>query len=231
MADLDQFVKDYARQMTRGPELPPGVQSVTREVPTRAPSIISDVLVPLLNALASALVVFLFIGAMTLQADVKIKIPVILAGLALAGVWFSHLRAGWDRLLWSIEEITGADVNQDGQIGKPSVTHFELPTGPQSFRFGEIRLPPELVIEWCQAAWNRQSLAYGAWESKFALPDGTQGRERYQQFRGWLVREGYAEEVGGNIGLRIRWRNPDALALISGFAGAMPEDGTPLLEG
>ena len=86
------------------------------------------------------------------------------------------------------------------------------------------------MIAWCDAAWNRQSLSYSAWESRFALPGGTDGREQYQEFRKWLVKEKFAEEVGGNVGLRPCWKNPDAVKFVGGFAQVRPEDGTPLLE-
>ncbi len=119
------------------------------------------------------------------------------------------------------------------QQPEKQVTHFELRKGPaeQNFRIGEIEVEPQLLIDWCNAAMNQQSLAYTAWERRFALPDGRMGRERYQEFRRQLIKEGFAKEVGGNVGLKILWRNPDALRFIGCFAETDVSEGNPLLEG
>ena len=157
----------------------------------------------------------------------------IASGVIMSGaVVYAFLRIWADELYMSIETITGLDLNHDGHIGDPprQTTHFDLPTGNNSVRIGEVDVPPKLLIDWCNAAWNRRSLSYTAWESRFALPDGTRGRERYQEFRAWLVKQEYAEEVGGNVGLRVRWKNDDAVTFVAGFADMDAARDTPLLD-
>ena len=228
MPDLDQFVEQFKQDLApQVPTIAPGTE-VNRRVPIRAPSIGADVGVVFCWATGSGFFVFLLAAFFSLAIKQPLWGALVCGGLAAAVVWFSML-IDWKALLFATEEITGLDLDGDGEIGQPS-THFELPTGPSSFRFGKLDLPPELVIAWCGAAWNRQSLSFAAWESRFALPDGTKGRKRYQEFRDWLIEEKYAEEAGGNIGLRPCWQNQEAVTFIGGFAQVRPEDGTPLLE-
>lgn len=136
-----------------------------------------------------------------------------------------------ENLLWIVEEVIGYDANQDGHVGPPVEVHYTLEKGGGMLRLGQIDVNPQLLMDWCKAASEGRSLAFAAWEQRFALPDGTQGRERYTHFRNWLVHEGFAEEAGGNVGLRIRWNNADAVDFVGGFAQMTPGDGQPMLEG
>ena len=131
--------------------------------------------------------------------------------------------------LWqTVETIEGHDLPAAAQAGQS--THFNLPSGPHTLKMGDIEIEPQLLIDWCDAAWNRRSLAFGVWERRFALPDGTKGRREYQAFRDELVKLQYAEEVGGNVGIRPKWSNPEAVTFIGGFAQIDASQGTPLLE-
>jgi len=137
-----------------------------------------------------------------------------------------------ENLLWVVEEVIGYDANADGHVGEPPVeVHYTLEKGKGMLRMGQIDINPALLMDWCRAASEGRSLAFAAWEQRFALPDGTSGRERYTHFRNWLVHEGFAEEAGGNVGLRIRWDNADAVDFVGGFAQLTPADGQPMLEG
>ena len=155
------------------------------------------------------------------------------AGLTMiACVLFSFYRVWKDELYNAVEEIFGHDLDGDGYIGAPpkQITHYELNRGGNNFRVGEIEVEPQLLIDWCTAAYHRRSTAYELWEHRFALPDGTQGRKRYQQFRDHLVKEKFAKEVGGSVGLKIAWGNPEAVQFIGGFADMDVSQGTPLLD-
>lgn len=235
---LDQFLKDREYEIAQDlappiPTIGPGAE-VKRRVPIRAPSIGADVGPVFCWALGSGFFAFLLAAFVSLAIKQPLWGALVWAGLVAAGVWFSML-VDWRALLVATEDITGLDLDGDGYSGEPEMpqpsTHFTLPTGPGSVRMGELDLAPELVIDWCHAARNGYSLSFTSWQGRFALPDGSQGRERYQEFRTWLVKEKYAEEIGGNVGLRIRWQDQDAVRFISGFATTRPEDGTPLLEG
>ena len=137
-----------------------------------------------------------------------------------------------ENLLWIVEEVTGYDANADGHVGEPPVeVHFTLQKGAGMLRFGQLEIDPTLLMDWCRAATMGQSLGFAAWEQRFALPDGKKGRERYTAFRDWLVHERFAEEAGGNVGLRIKWQNADAVAFVGGFAQMTADEGAPMLEG
>jgi len=228
--DLDQFVEQFKQDLTPQPPTiaAPGTE-VNRRVPIRAPSIGADVGVVFCWAMGSGFFVFLLAAFFSLAIEWPLGGALVCGAIAAIIVWFGMM-VDWKELLIAKETIKGPAQEVSGDASQPA-THFTLPTGPGSFRIGKLDYPPELVINWCNAAWNRQSLSYSAWESHFALPGGIDGRERYLQFRTTMVKKGFAEEVGGNIGFRPCWKNPDAVKFIGGFAQVRPEDGTPLLEG
>lgn len=203
-----------------------------REAVRETPDHTANATVPLGLALGAGAVTLVGVGLICLGFELSARIAAAAAGIVTMAVLFEWLwRLQHDRMFWTIERIIGQDINQDGMVGQPrQVTHFELHSAPGAIAFGEIDLDPQLVIDWCQAARNQRSLAYSAWEPRFALPDGTKGRERYQAFRDWLVAQNIAEEAGGNVGLRVRWQSPKAAAFVSQFAQVAPGDGTPLLE-
>jgi hypothetical protein len=150
----------------------------------------------------------------------------VMGGLTMIGV-LAWLLSVSKRILWSTEEITEYDWDRDGHIGEPpqdTKTYIELPLSPTQQLIVELDAPWELVSEWCITAVNGGSLAYAPWESRFALPDGKEGRERYAKYRQQLVKRGLALEKS-NAGLKLTrtgWLFVEAMAEV-------PEP-TPLLE-
>lgn len=183
----------------------------------------------IVNITMAGLAVFLICGVL-LSIGFKFPLRYSLgwAGIATVVLFLAVVVfVFFDELLWGIEEITGVDHNRDGSVGPKQTTHYQLQTGPGTWKLGEIDVKPELVIAWCQAAFRRQSLSFDTWAPRFALPDGTRGREEYAAFREQLASEGIIKEVGGNVGCkptRIGWE------WIAGFAQMTPADGTPLLD-
>jgi hypothetical protein len=213
------------------PQVKPSVPPSFREAMRRSPDNTANGLLPIAHALGAGFVTFCGVGLISIGLGWPVKWPLIIAGavmlivMCLSGWWMVK-----NEVLWSVEKIFG-DLNKDGVIGQPiQATHFEVRTGPNSIRFGQVNLPPQLVIEWCRAAVSQKSLAYDSWIKKFALPDGTQGRERYAMFRAWLTEQGYAKDLGSNKGFNILWYNDEAVGFVNSFADFEPEDGTPLLE-
>lgn len=94
--------------------------------PVRAPSVHSDVLVPVYRALAYGLgtgvLVCLVALALSIEMDTKawlltFSIPMMVVLLVVLFTQF-----GWvSDTLWRIEEHTGKDLNGDGQLGQPPV--------------------------------------------------------------------------------------------------------------
>ena len=147
-------------------------------------------------------------------------ILLLLAGLSIA------VRDDW---MWQVEEVTGFDLNTDGAIGQPvkHETHYDLKLAAGHYIRGVLPVADDVLIEWSRAAITGGSLSYATWTEKFALQDGTQGREHYGLFRQELVKQGLANEVGGNVGLKLTKKGR---AVIGGFAEATPNDATPLLD-
>ena len=88
--------------------------------PYRAPSVHSDVGVPLLQALVGAGLVGLAFGVLLLAAGVTWRTAGPVAGvvcaLAAVGMWFWRLH--WATgTLEKIESLTGLDLNHDGTVG------------------------------------------------------------------------------------------------------------------
>ena len=156
------------------------------------------------------------------------------AGVALLALWVMLLAMyrEWPKLFFTLEQTIERDINQDGHIGPPPQrTTIELPAGPNRLRIADFAIEPELLMEWCRAAVNRESLAINAWIARFSLPDGTQGRQRYEAFRAKLIYHGIAEDAGGNVGLRVRWNDDAAFNFVSRLANMAAEDGRPLIGG
>ena len=193
----------------------PQYKEATRETPDHA----RNIWVVFVMAFGSGITVMFGAWLIALGAGTDKGTALVLGGVATLVVWFIWLLRS-DAVIWTIETVTGHDVNRDGSIGEPqgTMTQITLPTGPNSMKIKEQPYSPALLSDWATAAWNRGSLSFATWRDRFALPDGTKGDERYRSFRDWLQEQGYIEEVGGNVGVRVRWKNPEAVQFIGGLA-------------
>jgi hypothetical protein len=86
------------------------------------------------------------------------------------------------------------------RIVRPVEWSVKTPNG--KYVLGDFDLSPQLIAEWCQAAAEGRSLAINNWKEKFALPDGSGGQLRYEQFLDQLVHRGALKKVGGSVGYR-----------------------------
>lgn len=89
--------------------------------PRRDPGLESDVIVPGLQAVFTALAAGIGAALLAWALSWSWRVPVIVLALALIAAWAWRLRLT-DRLLWQIETWTGQDLNQDGATGKPAVS-------------------------------------------------------------------------------------------------------------
>lgn len=208
----------------------PAIPSFSRAVKTSHEHTSNAFLVIILPF--GALVVgFVAVGVIAIGAKLPFSVVLISSGsLALIFLFGTTLWVIFGRLVEGKEEIFGPDAPAVASL-PPVYTHFGLPMTRNFTKYGEYPIAPDLLIEWCTAAVQLQSLSHEVWDKKFATAPGLgDGREKYTAFRAWLVANKYAEEVGGNVGLRIRWNNKEAMGFILGFSNVNPEDGTPLLE-
>lgn len=159
------------------------------------------------------------------EADAKLALAFAGVVMFLAGLWFYWMA---DRMVWIEETVRRVDLNRDGYIGPPppvvNQVHYTLETRPGHHIRGMLPVSDELLKEWCEAASQGQSLSITYWTPRFALPDGTHGREEYETFRQAAIRQGLAKDVGGSVGLRL---TGDGWKFVSELLGAEP---VPLLE-
>lgn len=191
----------------------------------RTPDYLGNMFVIFGIALSAGLVVLVGVRLVTWALSWDAWVHKLMAGLAILGTlaWWSW-RAFRDSLILTIEETFYADMNNDGQIG---VSHnYEVHTGPTR-QVRVIGPPPEVLLEWADAAVNGGSLAYRLWAPRFTTPGRNDGVEMYSRWRSGLVRMGYAEEKGTHsISL-----TEEGIRFFSGVLEAGIEDPTPLLEG
>lgn len=150
----------------------------------------------------------------------------VAGGVATLFVWAWWLFKA-DALVWTIETVTGHDLNRDGAVGEPprSVS-YDIPLSTTQRIMGELSVSDVVLREWCRTAINGGSLAYRHWEPRFQTPT-TSGRDAYAQFRAQLVGRRLAVEKGSNVGLKLT-RNGYIFA--AAFAEMEESDATPLLD-
>lgn len=111
---MGQAGQVQAFQMGNATAIAPGMAWEKRE-PTRAPSLHSDVGVPLAQASVTALAATT--GAVALGG---VEVGLVVGSAVFAGGWLTFLMAS-RRTLWKIEELFGVDLDGDGHTGRPSV--------------------------------------------------------------------------------------------------------------
>lgn len=166
----------------------------TNWTPTRAPSLEADVLVPLLQATVSALV--LTLAATMLVWGMEWLPPWPFAGicfaLTLAAAWLIAI-ADWQGTLWRIEERSGINLDGDPHIGKPPpVRLLEVYSAPPSQPMPADPATAETrrrLCEFVRGCWldGKPNTALRAWDKSI-------GRAQWEEWRGLLLRLGYAVE-------------------------------------
>ena len=116
-----------------------------RQEPARAPSIESDVKVPILQAL--------FIGTgVSILAAIPVVVwewpkPVLwpIAAFTLAAMlWWLYIVGELRRLMWKIEETFDRDINDDGEVGEPAPVDNYIPVyHGQRVDAVDVPQPPE----------------------------------------------------------------------------------------
>ena len=178
----------------------------------------------LLAFVAGTLVLYIVICAMIFSKHVYMNFAGWLGLFTTVGVvvWIAIDRD----IIRTVEDITGHDLDGDGYVGQPS-TLIEFKASDRTTWMAELPAPPHLIREWGVAALNGHSLGYRQWKRHFALlSDGTDGEQRYSEFRGALVRAGYAHEKG-NHGIDLTNKG---IQVFTEYVAQNPT-GTPLLEG
>ena len=166
--------------------------SITMQTPTRQPGIAADCIVPLFQAIVTGALVAGVITFVLGQSDYAGKLSPVFFGvwLSVAALAWLFLLADTRRLLRVIEELTGLDIDGDGQVGKPteSIVTVNAPAArKEAARIAEETERAEVASELAEfvAKLPVHGTDSRTWEPRI-------GRERYTAFRGVLIEMGWA---------------------------------------
>ena len=159
------------------------------ESPARGAGLVADWLVPFLQAMTSGALFGGFVALVVAQTNYRGNLGALFLGVTLfvaALAWLVLLRDS-RRLLWSLERLTGWDLDRDQQVGKPEERLVFLNAGQGQQQAHQQRLGQERS-EFVRFV--RRLDAFGtsqrSWEPQI-------GREQYVRFRDALLRLGWAE--------------------------------------
>ena len=207
------------RDFDKDIQAPIAVKQATRTTPDKT----SNILIWLVFV-AGAVVLYIILAAMVMSKHLYMNVAGWLGFLTIAGVL---LLVFIDRdMIRSVEQIIGHDLDGDGYIGAPQ-THIEFKPSERTAWMAQLPAPEPLIREWGQAALGGRSLGYRQWQNRFALmADGSDGMQRYANFRDAMVRAQLAVEQGKS-GIQLTDRG---VQVFTEFVHQNPV-GTPLLEG
>jgi len=115
-----RFNQTTAKPMTppRQLEVPPGMH-VSRRTPIHPPTVTGQVWVPFLRSVFTGLWVMLGGIVITNALAWPWWVPLIFFVLGGMAVWCAKGLS--DQLLYLVEEATGRDIDQDGEVGRPEI--------------------------------------------------------------------------------------------------------------
>ena len=114
-----------------------------REARKETPDRTVNAALPFLLALGAGFVTFVGVGLIAIGWELPIRWPLVVAGFVTLAVMVWWLLAlARDQLLWTVETITGIDVNQDGVVGEPKRISIEV-ANPDNRSLKYLHLPVE----------------------------------------------------------------------------------------
>ena len=135
--------------------------------PVRVPSVGADVAVPFLQSVATGAFVGLLSGAVIMWQAWPWQLPVMLATIAAAMMWFTVL-TDTRQLLRKVETFVNRDIDKDGHIGTRHTTCIDVRVeqegrGPRDLflQFDDVR--PEQLNDLFRGALRGDSLSESRW--------------------------------------------------------------------
>jgi len=129
-------------------------------------------------------------------------ISALSASLLVMTIIWALLLGAHRRLLWLVEEITGQDVNKDGEVGEPDEVHIWL-TDPEKKTKKKTVLPvDEQTLRQVAKAVLRAGKPFSRRGLKGILSDG-----KFRKLQEILLDEGWAiyKEGGPNAGIELTY--------------------------
>jgi hypothetical protein len=191
---------------------------LTRHTAQRAPALESDVFVPGLQAVFTALAVFIGSGLIAWALGWSWRVPVVVTGLALACAWLWRMGVV-TALLWRVESVMQRDLTGDGIPGKPQNVYTVA--NPQQARAEAAQAARENT-DMSEAAalldFVRQCALKGCSESALGIPPSPGERKAYCEKRDLLIALGVAT-----------WKNP-ARRRLGWQLAVTPEQAAPIIQ-
>lgn len=156
----------------------------------------------LTGAAAMGLAFVFFFFAVAAASTIPFRVAAIGAGLGSFMGLMVSLNI-FERMAIQTERISNTPPEARELAPVDPQTSWVLITGPNTRIMGQFNVPPTLLTDWCQAAYNSQSLAYAAWVPRFCQEFGGRGRDKFEEFRAEWIRRELAEDAKGNVGLRL----------------------------
>jgi hypothetical protein len=194
-------VKGYNRGNTWQEHLAQNQSNMETTTPVRPAGLVPDLLVPLGQALVTGGLLASAVTVIVGQTDWRhsgslgaLWIGITLFVTALA--WLYLLRDS-RRLLWSLERLTGKDIDQDGRVGEPEPQTIEVVIQQSSHQriisAGWLGLTDDQIVMLAVDLTRGRSLAEGdLGKDKVIFPRGI---NQYRDVRGKLVESGLLELV------------------------------------
>jgi hypothetical protein len=164
----------------------------------RTPALESDVFVPGLQAVFTAVAAGIGSGLIAWALEWSWKVPVVILGLSLAGAWLWRLGVV-SALLWQVESVMQRDFTGDGVAGKPA--HAFTVANPQQARADVAQQQRTSEQDEKRArllAFAHRCFTHGTSERAHGVAATGPDRDRYLECRDVLLSLGLAQ-----------WRNPE----------------------
>lgn len=203
------------------PTAPSEPHPVQVDIPHRQPSLEADVLVPLAQTILTALTVGSALAVLTVLIwhTPAGMTWLVWVSVCAAAAWLWRLDV-IHTTLWRIETFVDADLDHDGAKGNPGMVMINPYQGQAAQRAEAEEWLRQRFADFVRGC--AMDTSARLWEKKL-------GRERYAQFRGILIAQGYAA-WNSEQDQRSGWRltaQPDVI--LAGIFGQSIPTETPAL--
>ena len=195
---LDAPATPWQRNAWRPPSgAPPTIEPLeyTTSQPIRVPTVGSDVAVPFLQSLATGAFVGLVSGTLAIWQSWAWPVPVVLAALAAATMWFVSL-SDTRGLLRKVETFVNRDIDQDGIVGEPERVIHEYhvkddgQTGAHWQMMISLDIDPDRLRQFAKGlVVEERSTSTNGWVGEKGLFERTE----FERLRDELISRGFAK--------------------------------------
>lgn len=174
----------------------PGGMTWERRTLQREPTVQSDFVLPVLQAFGVAASALILTALMAWAFGWGWRVVAVTFGLALAYMLIARIRH-MDSLLWSVETLTGTDINRDGHTGQPATLTLANPAMARSEAARDVDATEQAAARAELVAFLHRCYTVGTAETAHGVKAGGPDRDAYLRQRDALMQLGIAT-----------WKNP-----------------------